>query len=625
MCDGISDCYHGDDEWGNGCNNLTYAPSLRCPGGSTFVSHDMLNNGVNDCPQSYDDELEHHSHITNGPGCTSVDLSIVCVHLNSSKLVFDQYVHIFARKRHVTLTNISLPTGSFMKLFNGDSKHQFPGLLVVKILNSNYELSYASLFQAVPSVTTLILVNNSITNIHPRTFQGLINLSYLDLSSNSLVINNNNYDVFSFLGKLRHLDMSYTQVSYMPNQLLSNVSYLMYLNISHSCLSIIGNNAFTNNKYLISLDLSFTRLSMISLALFNNLDSLQFLYIHQISGSYKHYEDIQRFTGIRSVSVLYVVQSELCCIAPRAYCRADIPSKDKFATCSAIIANRAIVYVSFMYALFDFSFNIIAFVWQYHNSKSKCTILYCNLSVADGVMSLYLMLILVANYVTAGNVAYVALQWKNTSWCRSAGTILAISVFASHMATLLIAIDRFICIVMKPFQRYGFSSTQSIAGVCFAWPVAVVIPTLAAVFSTADVTNSACIMIGPSLSLLFSGIYTLVNLLVFLSIAVIYSIITYQIIRGSIVKSSTQKIQVTARLGAIVLTNFVPSITITVLSSFLLAGIYIPSSLEAMLAFILFPLNACLNPMINTISTRQFLSHLVPFFQRHSVRSQKDN
>ena len=64
---------------------------------------------------------------------------------------------------------------------------------------------------------------------------------------------------------------------------------------------------------------------------------------------------------------------------------------------------------------------------------------------------------------------------------------------------------------------------------------------------------------------------------------------------------------VLARLGAVLGTNFLASIIVITLSIMSLAQVDVPSSLEAMLAFLLFPLNACLNPVINTLTTNEFL------------------
>ena len=49
--------------------------------------------------------------------------------------------------------------------------------------------------------------------------------------------------------------------------------------------------------------------------------------------------------------------------------------------------------------------------------------------------------------------------------------------------------------------------------------------------------------------------------------------------------------------------------TVTLISLISLI-IYVPASLEAPLAFILLPINACINPLINTITTTDFMEKL---------------
>ena len=64
------------------------------------------------------------------------------------------------------------------------------------------------------------------------------------------------------------------------------------------------------------------------------------------------------------------------------------------------------------------------------------------------------------------------------------------------------------------------------------------------------------------------------------------------------------------RLMAVITTNLLPSITLTLLSVLALSYVNFPSSLEANVAFIIFHINACLNPVINTITTNAFLKAL---------------
>ena len=74
---------------------------------------------------------------------------------------------------------------------------------------------------------------------------------------------------------------------------------------------------------------------------------------------------------------------------------------------------------------------------------------------------------------------------------------------------------------------------------------------------------------------------------------------TFQATSGYKQKAST-------RLGAVILTNCIATSTIVILSILSLSHVYVLPSLEAVVIFVLIPLNASLNPIINTITTSEF-------------------
>ena len=65
------------------------------------------------------------------------------------------------------------------------------------------------------------------------------------------------------------------------------------------------------------------------------------------------------------------------------------------------------------------------------------------------------------------------------------------------------------------------------------------------------------------------------------------------------------------RLGLLVLTNFLVSMTVCILAMLSLTKVYIPAVGEAVLALVLFPLNACLNPIINTLTLGQYIKAFI--------------
>ena len=61
------------------------------------------------------------------------------------------------------------------------------------------------------------------------------------------------------------------------------------------------------------------------------------------------------------------------------------------------------------------------------------------------------------------------------------------------------------------------------------------------------------------------------------------------------------------RLGLLVLTNFMASMTVSTLALLSLTMVYLPAIGEALIAFVLFPLNAFLNPIINTLTIDSYI------------------
>ena len=177
----------------------------------------------------------------------------------------------------------------------------------------------------------------------------------------------------------------------------------------------------------------------------------------------------------------------------------------------------------------------------------------------------------------------------------------------SNVTTMLIAIDRFLCIVYRTFQSFGFTKQQCIGVLVASWFAGLLLPLLSAFLSDNSITNSACILLGGSINVTLSIAYAAVYMLVFACTTCAYASIANNVGQSrKLHKSQVNTFNVLFRLGAVAVTNFLVSTTVTTLS--LLAVVtYVPPSLEAMLAFLLFPLNSCLNPIINTVTTKQFI------------------
>ena len=144
------------------------------------------------------------------------------------------------------------------------------------------------------------------------------------------------------------------------------------------------------------------------------------------------------------------------------------------------------------------------------------------------------------------------------------------SILLSNMNVCLISIDRFICLVWNPFNRKGLTVRNTLVLVMSSIAISFTLPGLASFYSN-YVQNAMCIGLGHSLAVAFSITYGIMTIVVFFvtSITCIITCITVSLklgyFRGGLQKTGDDhSINVVLRLLLVVLTNFIPSIMLTV-------------------------------------------------------------
>ena len=136
---------------------------------------------------------------------------------------------------------------------------------------------------------------------------------------------------------------------------------------------------------------------------------------------------------------------------------------------------------------------------------------------------------------------------------------------------------------------------------------AILLPVLTVMLSDQDTENSLCIPVGGSISTPFSILYACMSILLFSAVCILYTIIMFSITKSSKISKRDEKTKhVLIRIGAVILTNFIALLLITLLS--LVSMFHTSVYVEAMVAFMVFPLNSCLNPIVTTITTARFLA-----------------
>ena len=229
-----------------------------------------------------------------------------------------------------------------------------------------------------------------------------------------------------------------------------------------------------------------------------------------------------------------------------------------------------------------------------------------NLGIADLTMSLYHCMIISVNYIYNGYATYVATTWKESVMCRLIGVTMMFSMIASNLFTGLIAIDRYVVTVIHPFKRYGLSRYRALIGVVICYLCALVLSIMTGLYSNTSIKNTMCIFVGSSVSFGISVLHIIINISIFSCMIIACTGIIFKIMKSEKAKIKFEYIII--RLGLILLTHLISSLTLTLIAILFLLHVDVPYSVEAMVALALIPFNACFNPLINTITSRRFLS-----------------
>ena len=301
---------------------------------------------------------------------------------------------------------------------------------------------------------------------------------------------------------------------------------------------------------------------------------------------------------------------------------AERVTRDMIGSCEEIIDSQVVRVLIWFYAFIVLSLNLVSTGWlssQYRQAKVEMSmvkrtssLLSINLCVSDGLIAVYLLILAFIDTMHRGDVTFVVVDWKESTICHLLGIPLMLSIESSIASTLLIAFDRLVCLVLKPFRKYGLTFRSAIKGLFIVWSMSVVLPIVTAIDNRNQISNSACIRIGNSIVSLYSYIYLIYNSLLFTLMISSYLVIMKTIKkRNSMINDPAHtSTAVVMKLGLIIITNFFAWLTVTLVNLIAMTRANLPKSVEAMFALITFPVNAFLNPLLYTICTKQFISSL---------------
>ena len=310
------------------------------------------------------------------------------------------------------------------------------------------------------------------------------------------------------------------------------------------------------------------------------------------------------------------------------------PGEDPFNPCEDLLGEddvlRSFIWIVIILAFFGNFLVILVFLgYTVIIKRTKVELFvvhffYFNLAVADFIMGIYLFTIAVQDLRTLGNFSMFDVAWRTQGGCDFAGFCAITSTMVSVYVLLIITVER-LYTFSRALQKSHTSKT--VAGILMiaGWGFGILMGILPVLTNDVnDYTKTAiCLPFDVSSKLALSYVLFLLLFtgIVFMVIAICYVIIFYQVFyrqKGTISSVSDKKrwkteLKVALRMGTLVLTNFICWFPIALLGISAAVGNSLVDNItfaKWVMVFI-FPINACLNPILYSVLSKVFRDNLV--------------
>ena len=256
--------------------------------------------------------------------------------------------------------------------------------------------------------------------------------------------------------------------------------------------------------------------------------------------------------------------------------------------------------------------------------------LYFNLAVADFLMGVYLFIIAIQDARTRGSFYISDISWRLGSACEFAGFCAITSTSVSVYILMVITLERTYTI-MRVLNHKKLTKKRAVVTVIIGWIIGLSVASLP-LFYFSDYNSVAICLpfnVENPQSLAYVVILLLGTGIAFIVIAVCYVLILQQIMcsrrkNSPYIESRrrlTSELKVAIRIFVLIFTNFACWLPIALLGLSAAFGESLVDDLEfARWAIVfIFPINACLNPILYSLTTRAFRDNFVLLFNQFGL------
>lgn len=273
-----------------------------------------------------------------------------------------------------------------------------------------------------------------------KIFRNVEIIETLELSGKSLV-ENIYEDTFAAYKHITNLSISSTKLSFLNEESFWNMSKIIHFNISSNNINFIGETVLHPFEYLALIDMRGNDIKLTS-DIFKTNNELKIIY----SDSYS-----------------------FCCIQPKSVQACYAPIYD-VSSCTDLIQDPVLRVFLWLVAVFAFVGNIGVLIKRLLIDKRQTgtfNIFVNNLSLSDGLMGFYLLIIAVHDAMFRGHYAWMEYDWRKSTLCKISGMLSLMSSEASVWFIFLITIDRFLAVKYPLGGKRLTKSISRVISFCF--------------------------------------------------------------------------------------------------------------------------------------------------------------
>ncbi|XP_048258817.1 thyrotropin receptor-like [Haliotis rufescens] len=264
------------------------------------------------------------------------------------------------------------------------------------------------------------------------------------------------------------------------------------------------------------------------------------------------------------------------------------------------------------------------------NGRSKMTVpkfLMCNLSFADFIMGLYLLLLASIDAHSLGEYFNHAVYWQNDGGCQVAGFLTVFSSELSVFVLMVITMERWYAISYAIHLTKRLRLRQASCLMVCGWMYAVIMASLPLLGVSSYGTVSICLPMQVEGVLDKSYIFSilLLNGTAFIVICGCY-VSMYFKVKDSDSAARSNDATIAKRMSLLVFTNFACWAPIAFFGLTAGAGFPLIDITKSKILLVFFyPLNSCANPFLYVILTKQFRKDVFILLGRYGICTERAN